>query len=90
MGWGGEEQIRTEDINQFIWYNKTMSTKPLIETNPYLRDPSQRKKLLYSTAVSSTAIEGVHVAVAKEIKAIKESQELIISDESEESGESQK
>ena len=31
--------------------------KPLIETNPYLRDPKQREKLLAISAASSTAIE---------------------------------
>jgi hypothetical protein len=35
--------------------------KPLIETNPYLIDPRQREKLLYTSVCSSTAIEGVTV-----------------------------
>ena len=35
--------------------------KPLIETNPYLIDPQQREKLLYTSVCSSTAIEGVKV-----------------------------
>jgi len=35
--------------------------KPLIETNPYLIDPTQREKLLYTSVCSSTAIEGVNV-----------------------------
>lgn len=35
--------------------------KPLIETNPYLIDPRQREKLLYTSVCSSTAIEGVKV-----------------------------
>lgn len=37
-------------------------SKPLIETNPYLIDPQQREKLLYTSVCSSTAIEGVKVA----------------------------
>ena len=36
-------------------------SKPLIETNPYLIDPQQREKLLYTSVCSSTAIEGVKV-----------------------------
>ena len=39
---------------------QTMS-KPLIETNPYLIDPQQREKLLYTSVCTSTAIEGVKV-----------------------------
>ena len=40
-----------------------MAQKPLVETNPYLRD-SKRRELLLSTAVStSTGIEGVHVVL---------------------------
>ena len=34
-----------------------MSRKPLIETNPYLKDPEKRKALIYTTVTSSTAIE---------------------------------
>jgi len=37
----------------------------LIRTNPYLNDPEQRHSLLYTSISSSTAIEGVHAAVAK-------------------------
>lgn len=37
--------------------------KPLIETNPYLKDPEKRKSLFITTVSSSTAIEGVHTAV---------------------------
>ena len=34
-----------------------MNHKPLIETNPYLRDPKQYEKLLIINVGSSTAIE---------------------------------
>ena len=34
-----------------------MRKKPLIETNPYLRDPERRRKGLIMSAASSTAIE---------------------------------
>ena len=34
-----------------------MKQKPLIETNPYLRDPEKFRKALISTVASSTAIE---------------------------------
>ena len=36
-----------------------MNQKPLIQTNPYLRDPKNRQKLLSAVVSSSTAIEGV-------------------------------
>lgn len=34
-----------------------MSKKPLIETNPYLRDPEKYEKSLVANVASSTAIE---------------------------------
>ena len=34
-----------------------MEQKPLIETNPYLRDPDKFRKALITSVVSSTAIE---------------------------------
>lgn len=39
-----------------------MTKKPLIATNPYLKDLStrQRKAIVRQSASSSTAIEGVH------------------------------
>jgi hypothetical protein len=33
--------------------------KSLLETNPYLRDPEQRKRLIRRSVVSSFAIEGI-------------------------------
>lgn len=40
-----------------------MKQKPLIETNPYLRDPAKFRKALIMSVASSTAIEtGASVA----------------------------
>ncbi len=40
-----------------------MEQKPLIETNPYLRDPEKFRKALITSVASSTSIEtGVPVA----------------------------
>jgi len=50
-----------------------MAKKTLIETNPYLKDPEKRKAMFYATVASSTAIEGVHAAVKKALKAVEES-----------------
>ena len=36
-----------------------MPKKSLKETNPYLKDPELRKALIYQSASSSTAVEGV-------------------------------
>lgn len=33
--------------------------KTLLETNPYLKDPAQRKRLLRRSLVSSFAVEGI-------------------------------
>jgi len=35
--------------------------KSLLETNPYLKDPDQRKRLLRRSLVSSFAIEGIYL-----------------------------
>jgi len=40
-----------------------MEQKPLIETNPYLRDPEKFRKALITSVASSTAIEtGAQIA----------------------------
>ncbi len=67
-----------------------MVKKSLIETNPYLKDPEKRKAMFYTTVSSSTAIEGVHAAVEKAIKAVKESDKISILSESAESGKSRR
>ena len=40
-----------------------MNRKPLIQANPYLKDPANRQRLLSIAVSSSTAIEGVHGVV---------------------------
>ena len=35
--------------------------KSLLETNPYLKDPEQRKRLIRRSIVSSFAIEGIYL-----------------------------
>lgn len=40
-----------------IWYNLRMERKPLIETNPYLRDSEKFRKALVTSTASSTSIE---------------------------------
>ena len=35
--------------------------KSLLETNPYLKDPEMRKKLIRRSVISSSAIEGIHI-----------------------------
>lgn len=35
--------------------------KSLIETNPYLKDPAERKRLMRRSLVSSFAIEGIYL-----------------------------
>lgn len=38
-----------------------MPKKPLIETNPYLKDSKRRQVMLRLSVISSTAVEGVHL-----------------------------
>ncbi|MBK5273938.1 MAG: hypothetical protein JJE30_02650 [Desulfuromonadales bacterium] len=35
--------------------------KSLLETNPYLKDPVLRRKMLDRSIISSSAIEGIHI-----------------------------
>ncbi len=42
-----------------------MNQKSLIQTNPYLRDSKNRRKVLSAVVSYSTAIEGVHGVVPK-------------------------
>jgi hypothetical protein len=39
--------------------------KKLIDTNPYLRDPEQREKLIERSVTSSTGVEGIHIKKRK-------------------------
>ncbi len=45
-----------------------MPKKPLIETNPYLVNSTQRQELFYTSVTSSTAIEGVHDVLPESVK----------------------
>jgi len=42
-----------------------MKKDSLIKTNPYLKNPTRRKSMLYTSVVTSSAIEGVIMAEAK-------------------------
>lgn len=38
-----------------------MKTKPLIETNPYLKDPAKREELIARSVRTSGGVEGIKV-----------------------------
>jgi len=38
-----------------------MKKLPLSQTNPFLKDPEERRFWLFTTVASSAAIEGVHL-----------------------------
>ena len=42
-----------------------MRKNSLLKTNPYLKNPAERRRLIYKSVVTSTAIEGVHVPSKK-------------------------
>jgi len=44
-----------------------MSKKSLLETNPFLKDPALRMKIVETVTISSSSIEGVHVAAEQAI-----------------------
>ncbi len=45
-----------------------MSKKSLLETNPFLKDPKMRMRIVETVTVSSSSIEGVHAAAEQAIK----------------------
>jgi hypothetical protein len=44
-----------------------MVKKPLVKTNPHLKDPEKRQAMIYEAVSSSTAIEGVHVPLVEAV-----------------------
>ena len=38
-----------------------MQKKSLSKTNPYLKNPADRRAMLYASVVTSSAIEGIHL-----------------------------
>jgi hypothetical protein len=42
-----------------------MSKKSLLETNPFLKDPEKRQKIVETVVTSSSSIEGVHAAAER-------------------------
>lgn len=60
--------------------------KSLLETNPYLKDPELRRKMLDRSIISSSAIEGIHITEEdlqrfREERAIKEAKEKLLDSE---------
>ncbi|MFA7405673.1 MAG: hypothetical protein WC007_16905 [Pelobacteraceae bacterium] len=54
--------------------------KSLLETNPYLKDPVLRRKMMDRSIISSSAIEGIHITEEdlqrfREERAIREAKE---------------
>lgn len=45
-----------------------MSKKSLLETNPFLKDPDIRIQIIETVTVSSSSVEGVHVAAEQAMK----------------------
>jgi hypothetical protein len=45
-----------------------MSKKSLLETNPFLKNPAMRAKIVETVTVSSSSIEGVQAAAKQAIK----------------------
>jgi len=41
-----------------------MNRKPLIETNPYLKDPIERRRLILRSVESSCRVEGIDVSLS--------------------------
>ena len=54
---GASDQVAGVSGLRCRCYNFPMAQKPLIETNPYLRDPEKFRKALITNVSSSTAVE---------------------------------
>jgi len=50
-----------------------MSKKSLLETNPFLKDPAMRMQIIETVTVSSSSVEGVHVAAKQAMKNVTKS-----------------
>ena len=46
-------------------YNSLMQKKSLIKTNPYLKNPTERESMLYTSVITSSAIEGIKLPGVK-------------------------
>ncbi len=64
--------ISLEDYHEILMTRQTlcdrillMKKKPLIETNPYLKNPEKLEEMIARAVLSSTAIEGVKKAARK-------------------------
>jgi hypothetical protein len=56
-----------------------MSRKSLLETNPFLKDPEMRMKIVETVTVSSSSIEGVHAAAEQAMKNVTKAKMATIS-----------
>jgi hypothetical protein len=45
-----------------------MSKKSLLETNPFLKDPDLRMKIVETVTISSSSVEGIHAAAKQAVK----------------------
>lgn len=57
-GWDGQDSQRN------LCYSRGIVKKPLVQTNPFLRNPAKRRALIQRTVLTSTAIEGIHLTEA--------------------------
>ena len=68
------ETIRRNRVCLSLCYNLPMEQRPLIETNPYLRDPEKFRKALITSVASSTAIE-TGAPIASIVRMLEEGEE---------------
>lgn len=47
-----------------------MKDKSLLNTNPHLKDPKKRQQIIETVVVSSSSIEGIHIADEKVLRKI--------------------
>lgn len=53
--------VKKAHLASSLVYNTAMSDKTILKANPYLRNPDQRKEMLFQSIASSSAIEGVRI-----------------------------
>lgn len=60
-------------INVHFCYNDDMEKNSLLHTNPYLKDPALRRRLIERSVVTSCGVEGIKISFTEEPSPTKKS-----------------
>ena len=60
-------QLFPFDKTALFWYSSIMKKKNLTQTNPYLKNPAERKAAIIMNVATSSAIEGVPLSAFSDL-----------------------